>query len=125
VGAWPRVRSTRRVAHFDGWLLNYLPPQAKSGETLQQQAESTPEIAAAALDWLRRERVNLGLAGQRFDAISEGITPSDDPAAAAAKVRPWAGIGFTWWLEANWQVSVSKIDRYARERLAAGRPRIN
>lgn len=53
------------------------------------------------------------------------MTPNDDPAAAAAKVRPWADIGFTWWLEANWQVSASKIDRYARERLAAGPPRLD
>jgi hypothetical protein len=74
---------------------------------------------------LRGECANLGLDGQRFDAISEGNTPHDDPAAAAAKVKPWADVGFTWWLEANWQVSASKIDRYARERLAAGPPRIN
>jgi hypothetical protein len=115
----------RRVAHFDGWLPNYLPLQARSGEALQQQAEFTPAIAAEALDWLRKERANLGLDGQRFDAITEGITPHDDPAAAAAKVQPWAEVGFTWWLEANWEVSASKMDGYARERLAAGPPRID
>jgi alkanesulfonate monooxygenase SsuD/methylene tetrahydromethanopterin reductase-like flavin-dependent oxidoreductase (luciferase family) len=125
VGAWPRVRSMRRVAHFDGWLPNYLPLQARSGEALQQQAEFTPAIAAEALDWLRKERANLGLDAQRFDAITEGTTPHDDPAAAAAKVQPWAEVGFTWWLEANWEVSASKIDGYARERLTAGPPRID
>jgi alkanesulfonate monooxygenase SsuD/methylene tetrahydromethanopterin reductase-like flavin-dependent oxidoreductase (luciferase family) len=124
VGAWPRVRSMRRVARFDGWLPNYLPPQAESGETLQRQAEFTPEIAAEALDWLHEERADLRLDSQTFDAITEGTTPHDDPEAAAAKVQPWADVGFTWWLEANWQVSASKIDSYARERLAAGPPRI-
>ena len=37
-----------------------------------------------------------------FDIVVEGETPGEDPAAAAAIVRPYAEAGATWWLEARW-----------------------
>ena len=104
VGAWPRMKSMRRVARHDGWIPNYAPPGASVAGPEQQAATYTPEIAAEAIAWLREERERLGLAD-------------------AAIVRPWADAGATWWLEADWSVPEERVADAARARIAAGPPR--
>jgi hypothetical protein len=37
-----------------------------------------------------------------FDIVVEGETPGDYPDKASAKVREWANVGATWWIEASW-----------------------
>ena len=124
VGVWPRMRSMRRVARFDGWIPNYAPVGADGVDPLEQQRTYTPGIAAEAISWIRAERERAGLGGQPFDITQEGTTTGTDPAADAATVRPWADAGVTWWLEADWQVSGDLVAGYARTRLRAGPPRV-
>ncbi|PWC03853.1 LLM class flavin-dependent oxidoreductase [Agromyces badenianii] len=122
VGLWPRMKSMRRVALYDGWIPNYAPPgQAPAGPE-EQQALYTPEVAAEAIAWIHAERARLGLADQPFDVIQEGTTSGTDAAADAALVQPWADAGATWWLESDWSVPAERVEAYARERIAAGPP---
>jgi alkanesulfonate monooxygenase SsuD/methylene tetrahydromethanopterin reductase-like flavin-dependent oxidoreductase (luciferase family) len=124
VGVWPRKRSMRRVARFDGWIPNYAPPGAGAGvDPDEQERTYTPEIAAEAIAWIRAERERLGLADRPFDIVQEGTTGGTDAVADAAVVRPWADAGVTWWLEANWGVPADEVADYARARLRAGPPR--
>jgi hypothetical protein len=43
-----------------------------------------------------------------FDIVVENTSPGEDPAAAAAKVRPWIEAGATWWIESMWEEPVSE-----------------
>ena len=131
VGAWPRRKSMRRAARWDGWLPNYLPPEGGS-------AELTPEVFAEAAAWLCEQRSAEGLPLDGYDLVMEGTTPGDDPAAAAGVVRRWADAGATWWLESDWSqilidpetprptpIPADEIRETARTRLRAGPPRID
>lgn len=118
VGGWPRPRSMRRAARWDGWLPNYLPPAGEPGEL-------TPGIFAEGMAWIREQRASEGLSMDGYEALTEGTTPADDPATAAATVRPWAEAGATWWIEADWSSLDAEVVREASlRRLRAGPPRI-
>ena len=122
VGLWPRMKSMRRVAQYDGWIPNYA-PLGNSPESAEEQSRLfTPEIATEAIAWIRAERERLGLVERPFDVIQEGTTSGTDAAADAAVVRPWAEAGATWWLESDWSVPAARIEAYARARIAAGPP---
>ncbi|MDQ0892776.1 LLM class flavin-dependent oxidoreductase [Agromyces ramosus] len=122
VGVWPRMKSMRRVARYDGWIPNYAPPGAGIDPNLQQRTY-TPEIAAEAIAWIRAEREQAGLAERPFDILHEGTTSGTDAAADAAIVRPWADAGVTWWLESDWNVPADHVADYSRDRVRAGPPR--
>ena len=114
VGGWPRPRSMRRAARWDGWLPNFLPPAGAA----------TPDALREAVDWLRQERAAQGHGMTGYEVIWEGRTPADDPAAAAAQVAPWAQAGATWWLEADWMLEGDQVavTEACRRRLRAGPP---
>ena len=95
VGAWPRPRSLRRAARWDGLLPNKLNQQ-------NEHEQVTPADIAAMRDFLVKERGERGLAG--YDIIVEGKTPGDNPQAAEAQLQPWQQAGATWWIEADWQI---------------------
>ena len=122
VGLWPRMKSMRRVAQYDGWIPNYAPPGNSPESADEQSRLFTPEIAAEAIAWITAERERLGLADRPFDVIQEGTTTGTDAAADAAVVQPWADAGATWWLESDWSVPAERIEAYARARIAAGPP---
>jgi alkanesulfonate monooxygenase SsuD/methylene tetrahydromethanopterin reductase-like flavin-dependent oxidoreductase (luciferase family) len=109
VGVWPRPKSMRRVLRCDGII-----PQYDLGGR-----EQKPSDAREVRDWLIDHGARAGL-----DVISEGETPADDHAAAAAAVTPWAEAGCTWWLETRWQMPHDAEERMdqVRERLIAGPP---
>ena len=121
VGVWPRMKSMRRVARYDGWIPNYVPPSTAM-DPLVQQRTYTPEIAAEAIAWIRDERERSGLGDRPFDVTQEGTTSGTDAEADAAVVRPWAEAGVTWWLEADWNVPAERVVEYSRERVKAGPP---
>ena len=123
VGVWPRMKSMRRVAQYDGWIPNYAPPNADGVDPVEQGRTYTPEIAAEAIAWIHAEREKAGLADRPFDITQEGTTGGVDKVADAAVVRPWADAGVTWWLEADWNVAADKVADYSRTRIIAGPPR--
>jgi alkanesulfonate monooxygenase SsuD/methylene tetrahydromethanopterin reductase-like flavin-dependent oxidoreductase (luciferase family) len=111
VGVWPRPKSMRRVLRCDGIIPQY--------ET--DGRDPDPDDARAVRRWLSEHG-----AGPGFDVVADGETPAEDPAAAAALVRPWADAGCTWWLETRWELPHDSPERMEEieERLAAGPPRL-
>ena len=59
-----------------------------------------------------------------FDIVLEGATPGDNPEEAAAKLRPYAEAGVTWWLESVWEAYYSTPDELEamRTRIRQGPP---
>lgn len=112
VGAWPRPKSMRRAARWDGWVPYYLP---REGE-----ADLTPGVLRAGVEWVRERRAAEGLTMDGYDVVVEGTTgggASDEPAM-------WADAGATWWLEADWSsMDPDAVRAAARARLSAGPPR--
>ncbi|MEJ3405489.1 LLM class flavin-dependent oxidoreductase [Rathayibacter sp. YIM 133350] len=123
VGAWPRMRSMRRVLDYDGWIPNYAPVGTSPSGPEEQQRLYTPQVAADAIRWIVQEREARGVGDAPFDIVQEGTTTGRDAGADAETVQPWIAAGATWWLESNWQVPADEIAGYARARVAAGPPR--
>lgn len=92
VGAWPRMKSMRRVLEWDGLLPNKM--NAKG-----EHEHAKPEDIRAMKEWIDANRTRT----TPFDIVVEGKTPGGDPAKAAAEVRRWADAGATWWIEALWE----------------------
>ncbi len=111
VGAWPRMKSMRRVLNWDGLLPNKL----NEDGTL---AEITPEDIREMKSYIDDQRT----ATTPFDIIWEGRTSGENLEQAAAIVRPWADAGATWWMEAMWSVPNGPDD--VRARIKQGPPRI-
>jgi len=116
VGAWPRPKSMRRAARYDGVLPSYMPAGGEGGRF-------TPARLREMLGWIHRYRTAEQLDQHAYDVVIEGSTPRDDPAAAAARVRPWAEAGATWWIESDWSVGRDDVARVCGQRLRAGPPR--
>jgi hypothetical protein len=113
VGAWPREKSMRRVIPYDGLI-----PSAFDADGKARQA--TPDEIQAMVAYIAARRTP----GTPFEIITEGETPGDDPAAAAAQLAPWAAAGATWWLETRWQLERDAAGMAAvRQRIAQGPPR--
>lgn len=94
VGAWPRPKSMRRALAYDGLIPSVL---GEGGQARQ----ADPADIRAMRDYIAANRA----ATTPFEIIVEGETPGDDPAGAAALVRPWREAGATWWLEALWSAN--------------------
>jgi len=112
VGAWPRTRSMQRVLRCDGLLPNVA--------TADGFGRATPDDVRAMRAWL----VEHGAAHPDFDIVAEGETPTDDAAAAAEQVRPFAEASTTWWLETRWMTPEHERLAQVGARLAAGPPRV-
>lgn len=82
-GTWPNKKPIYRAAKYDG----YFPDAVMS--------PVAPEdwVAISALIATRRENVG------QFDRVQYGVTPGDDPVAAAEIVAPYQEVGVTWWVE--------------------------
>jgi len=114
-GAWPRPKSMRRVAKYDGLLPGVFDADgAHRNPTPDEMREISANIAE------NRTRATP------FDIVMEGETPGDDPAKAADMVRPWIGTGVTWWLEGMWsQTDAPDGVAIVRRRLEQGPPRVD
>ena len=115
VGAWPRQKSMRRALRYDGLLPSVVGDDGQSREL-------TPDDLRAMRDYVAANRTET----TPFDIVMEGETPGDDPARAAAIVRPWADAGATWWIEALWNEPRDAAGLSAvRRRAAQGPPRLD
>jgi alkanesulfonate monooxygenase SsuD/methylene tetrahydromethanopterin reductase-like flavin-dependent oxidoreductase (luciferase family) len=111
VGAWPSPRSMARAAQWDGIVA-----QAPGGDGTS--AAPAPDQLREIVADLARQRAAAGRSGP-YDVIAQGSTPAADPGAARAAVAPYADAGATWWIEADWEMSLEGL----RGRVAAGPPR--
>lgn len=91
VGAWPRMKSMRRVLRCDG----VIPARMNEDRSF---AEMTPADIVAMKAFIDERRSQT----TPFDIVMEGETPGDEPEKATAIIRPLAEAGVTWWLEAMW-----------------------
>ena len=107
VGAWPRMKSMRRVLHWDGLL-----PTKKDGT----ESPMTPDDIRAMKTFIDEQRPDI----THFDIVWEGETPGEHREQGAAIVRPWIDAGITWWLESRWgDVLLEDV----RKRIQQGPPR--
>ena len=112
VGAWPRVKSMRRVLRCDGILPVVMDEQGK-------WRDLTPDDVRAIKDYVATNRT----ATSPFDIVIEGETPGDDRVKAAAIVGKWAEAGATWWLETRWELPRdSDVLKEVRKRILQGPP---
>jgi alkanesulfonate monooxygenase SsuD/methylene tetrahydromethanopterin reductase-like flavin-dependent oxidoreductase (luciferase family) len=113
VGAWPHERSMRRAARWDGIIVQAPRPDGAPA--------TDPGPLREVVEWIRRERPPERR-DRPFEVIVDGVTPADDPVAAASIVRAHAQAGATWWIEADW---THTSEPEMRARIAAGPPRID
>ena len=111
VAMWPSERSMQRALRFDGLLPNV---RDANGGPRDVTPDDIREMAAYVAE--RRNQPTP------FDIVMEGETPGDDPAQAAAIVRPFAEAGATWWNESRWG-AMSDVE-LVRTRIQQGPPRI-
>ena len=111
VAMWPSERSMQRALRYDGLLPNV---RGADGAPRDVTPDDIREMAAYVAE--RRNQ------STPFDIVMEGETPGDDPAQAAAIVRPFAEAGATWWNESRWG-AMSDVE-LVRKRIQQGPPRI-
>ena len=114
VGAWPRMKSMRRVLRYDG----VLPVKMSEDGAF---VDLTPADIQAIKMFIEEQRTQT----TPFDIVMEGETPGDDREKAASIIRPLAQAGLTWWLEAVWSTPESQGGLEGmRARILQGPPRI-
>jgi hypothetical protein len=101
----------QRALRYDGLLPNV---RGADGAPRDVTPDDIREMAAYVAE--RRNQ------STPFDIVMEGETPGDDPAQAAAIVRPFAEAGATWWNESRWG-AMSDVE-LVRKRIQQGPPRI-
>jgi alkanesulfonate monooxygenase SsuD/methylene tetrahydromethanopterin reductase-like flavin-dependent oxidoreductase (luciferase family) len=111
VAMWPSERSMQRALRYDGLLPNV---RGADGAPRDVTPDDIREMAAYVAE--RRNQ------STPFDIVMEGETPGDDPAQAAAIVRPFAEAGANWWNESRWG-AMSDVE-LVRTRIQQGPPRI-
>ncbi|MFL5591239.1 MAG: LLM class flavin-dependent oxidoreductase [Ktedonobacteraceae bacterium] len=115
VGAWPRMKSMRRVLRYDG----VLPMKMNDDGSFAQMTPADIQTMKTFIDERRSQTTP-------FDIVMEGETPGDDREKAAAIVRPLAEAGVTWWLEAVWASPESQGGLEGmRTRIKQGPPRVD
>jgi hypothetical protein len=117
VGAWPRMKSMQRVLRYDGLL----PAKMKDDGSF---AKLTPGDIQAMKAFIDEHRTGT----TPFDIVVEGQTLGNNRKRAAAKVRPYAEAGATWWMEAMWSLTEKMWTASGQKRILArikqGPPRV-
>ena len=96
VGAWPRMKSMRRVLKYDGIL-----PTKMAGK---KHVKVVPEDIRLMKSWIEENRSET----TPFDIVVEGKTQGDDSDECFNVVNPWFEAGATWWIEAMWDAMDKK-----------------
>jgi hypothetical protein len=112
VGAWPRMKSMRRVLRYDGLL-----PAVMGEDGTVRMSPATPDEIRQMKAFVVANRTET----TPFDIVVEGQTPGDDRNQAAALMRQWADAGVTWWMEGMW--STPELEKVLA-RIKQGPPRL-
>jgi hypothetical protein len=114
VGAWPRMKSMRRVLRCDG----IIPSNAAKFDDASPAI--TPDTIREMKAWIDEHRT----ATTPFDILWEENSPGNAPDRAADITREWADAGVTWWLESVWDEPRTRAGLTGmRERINQGPPR--
>jgi len=109
-GAWPRMKSMRRVLKCDGLL-----PMKMN---IDGRAEDVTPVdlreMKAYIDANRKLTTP-------FDYTIEGQTNNLGPAQARDKIMPWIEAGITWWIEGTWNLSREEVEA----RICLGPPQLS
>jgi alkanesulfonate monooxygenase SsuD/methylene tetrahydromethanopterin reductase-like flavin-dependent oxidoreductase (luciferase family) len=107
VGLWPRPKSMRRVARYDGLL-----PAIKNPDG--SHAEITPQAVREMKTYLEERRQGMA----PIDIVIEGgETTADMLPAARERAAALEAAGATWWLESMWEVLDSMWDVKTQEQI--------
>jgi hypothetical protein len=110
VGAWPSIKSMRRVLKYNGILPNFLGPAGKVKMDKPELAEIREMV-----QFIRTEIEQ----GKSFDIVMEGETNPAKPDSYEL-VREYQDAGANWWIEACWNAfDLTQI----KERIIAGPPK--
>ncbi|MEP7199796.1 MAG: LLM class flavin-dependent oxidoreductase [Chloroflexota bacterium] len=116
VGAWPRTKSMRRALRYDGLLPTKMTDDG-------QHVKVTPADIRAMKKFIAEQRAET----TPFDIVVEGVTSGTNRKKAAAKVKPFANAGATWWIEALWSLTETvwqaETQEKILERIKQGPPR--
>lgn len=107
-GAWPRMKSMRRLLKCDGLL-----PQKMNAEGKFEDV--TPADLAEMKAYIDANRTLT----TPFDYVVEGKTGGMTAAEQQEKLAPWVAAGATWWIESMWDASAEA----ERARIAEGPPK--
>jgi hypothetical protein len=130
VGAWPRMKSMRRAALWDGILPVKYNDQ---GQSMADEGNNTaggmsPDDIRGMKTYLEKQRTESkkNLSYGTYDIVIGGVTPADDPALSADVILPYAEAGATWWLEAVWKTFYEYPGdiEVLRKRIRQGPPRL-
>lgn len=117
-GNWDKHGPQRRAARWDGYM-----PLKWGGDPL------SPAQWQDIMAYIRQHRAS----DTPFDWVHGGVTPGDNPAQAAASVRPYADAGVTWWIESvdpwrfgwRWEDELTaESARRMDERIRQGPPKV-
>ena len=100
----PKQSQLRRAARWDGAVIQGTPEELHERKVAIEAIRSGPAP---------------------LDVITEGETPHDDPARAAAIVHPYVEAGATWWLESMWEWEGVTRNYDMQMRVRSGPPRIS
>jgi alkanesulfonate monooxygenase SsuD/methylene tetrahydromethanopterin reductase-like flavin-dependent oxidoreductase (luciferase family) len=110
-GHWPHRPPFRRAARWDGVFIDGPNVDWTAGEIIR------PDDLRAAVEYTLAHRSS----SEPFDVVIGGHTPSD-PRQAADRIRPYADLGVTWWVEAVME-GFGTVEQ-TRQRLRQGPPRL-
>jgi alkanesulfonate monooxygenase SsuD/methylene tetrahydromethanopterin reductase-like flavin-dependent oxidoreductase (luciferase family) len=82
-GTWPNKKPLQRAVKFDGYFPDVL------------QHPVTADDWKGVVEFVESQR---GM-DSTFDLVQYGVTPGDDPTAAAEQLAPYQEAGVTWWIE--------------------------
>ena len=111
---WPVRAPLRRAARWDGvW------PLCRDADGNSMPV--TPDEVRGVCRVIAEERAAAGRQGS-YDVLVAGVTPADDPSAAADTVRAFGDAGATWWTERINRERGSLEEQ--RERIRQGPPHL-
>lgn len=114
VGAWPRMKSMRRVLQYDGLLPVVMDSNGEFKET-------TPNAVREMKSYINLYRT----LDTPFDIIMEGETPGYDREESSAIVKVWKNAGVTWWIEAMWNAPRNESGQeLVHQRIMQGPPSV-
>lgn len=109
-GAWPRMKSMRRILKADGLLPLKMTPDG-------QFEQVTPDDIRQMKAYIDANRT----LETPFDIVVEGQTAGLGADQQREKLAPWVDAGATWWIEGMWQMSPDEL----KKRIQEGPPQVD